>query len=213
MLTLKLRIGSKLESFEIVKNQTVTIFQSVVQASKVNCTHGEWVSLIIIYNKFEIVLVPRLQHSSSSQAGLFRETSFGDEIDTSRPSADSQQLEKRPPSSQNDLSVLEQLAEKNSFDDDDDDSNGSNGEIKEKETSGKRLANCCSMKTAKKRLPFFEWLPKTTFDTVVCDLVAGLSVGLTVIPHGFAFATLAGIPVQVTKYSLPDYRASLQINN
>ncbi|CAG0917243.1 unnamed protein product, partial [Notodromas monacha] len=64
-----------------------------------------------------------------------------------------------------------------------------------------RTRKCCSMRTLKKRLPVITWIPKTTLETVVCDLIAGLSVGLTVIPHAFAFAGLAGLPVQYGLYS------------
>jgi len=43
---------------------------------------------------------------------------------------------------------------------------------------------CCSEKTLKRRLPILTWMPKYTFQDLFYDTVAGLSVGLTVIPQG-----------------------------
>lgn len=37
------------------------------------------------------------------------------------------------------------------------------------------------------------------------DLIAGLTVGLTVIPQGLAYAVVAGLPPQVS--SFPEFRA------
>jgi len=48
-----------------------------------------------------------------------------------------------------------------------------------------------------KRLPFLSWMPKYNADDAVGDLVAGITVGLTVIPQGLAYANLAGLPPQV----------------
>ena len=48
-----------------------------------------------------------------------------------------------------------------------------------------------------KRLPILSWLPKYNVDDAVGDLVAGITVGLTVIPQGLAYANLAGLPPQV----------------
>jgi len=53
-----------------------------------------------------------------------------------------------------------------------------------------------------KRLPFLSWMPKYNADDAVGDLVAGITVGLTVIPQGLAYANLAGVPPQVCITSL-----------
>ena len=53
-----------------------------------------------------------------------------------------------------------------------------------------------------KRLPFLSWMPKYNADDAVGDLVAGITVGLTVIPQGLAYANLAGLPPQVCIISL-----------
>lgn len=58
---------------------------------------------------------------------------------------------------------------------------------------------CCTRKVLYKRLPILQWLPKYTFkDHGVSDLVAGVTVGLTVIPQAIAFANVAGLPPQVS---------------
>ena len=53
-----------------------------------------------------------------------------------------------------------------------------------------------------KRLPCLAWMPKYNADDAVGDLVAGITVGLTVIPQGLAYANLAGLPPQVCITSL-----------
>jgi len=56
-------------------------------------------------------------------------------------------------------------------------------------------------KTLFKRLPVLQWLPKYSTKDVVPDLLAGISVGITVIPQGLAYAALAGLPPQVIHFS------------
>lgn len=58
---------------------------------------------------------------------------------------------------------------------------------------------CCTRKVLYKRLPILQWLPKYTLnDHGIPDLVAGITVGLTVIPQAIAFANVAGLPPQVS---------------
>ncbi|XP_050684426.1 sodium-independent sulfate anion transporter-like isoform X2 [Leptidea sinapis] len=52
-----------------------------------------------------------------------------------------------------------------------------------------------------KRLPITEWIPKYNTDKALADLIAGVTVGLTVIPQALAYATLAGLPPQYGLYS------------
>ena len=42
-----------------------------------------------------------------------------------------------------------------------------------------------------------DWLPKYDVQTGVSDLIAGVTVGLTVIPQGIAYALIAKLPPQV----------------
>lgn len=53
-------------------------------------------------------------------------------------------------------------------------------------------------KTLHKRLPIFRWLPGYSSNDGICDLVAGISVGLTVIPQAIAYADIAGLPAAVS---------------
>ncbi|KAF7236903.1 Sodium-independent sulfate anion transporter [Varanus komodoensis] len=58
---------------------------------------------------------------------------------------------------------------------------------------------CCQV--AKKRLPVLRWLPKYSLQWLQFDFVAGLTVGLTVVPQALAYAAVAGLPVQYGLYS------------
>ncbi|XP_050332630.1 sodium-independent sulfate anion transporter-like [Bactrocera neohumeralis] len=62
-------------------------------------------------------------------------------------------------------------------------------------------ANVFRKKTLYKRLPILEWLPKYDRNDIVGDLVAGITVGLTVIPQGLAFAGITGLELQYGLYS------------
>uniref|UniRef100_A0A1B0GE20 Uncharacterized protein n=1 Tax=Glossina morsitans morsitans TaxID=37546 RepID=A0A1B0GE20_GLOMM len=55
-------------------------------------------------------------------------------------------------------------------------------------------------KILQKRLPITQWLPKYNFDDAVGDLVAGITVGLTVIPQALAYAGIAGLPAAYGLY-------------
>ncbi|XP_043570942.1 sodium-independent sulfate anion transporter isoform X2 [Chiloscyllium plagiosum] len=59
----------------------------------------------------------------------------------------------------------------------------------------------CSYHTLKKRLPILRWLPQYSLQWLRMDLLAGLTVGLTVVPQGLAYAEIAGLPVQYGLYS------------
>ncbi|XP_037293744.1 sodium-independent sulfate anion transporter isoform X1 [Manduca sexta] len=59
----------------------------------------------------------------------------------------------------------------------------------------------CSLQSWKRRLPVTIWLPKYTFEFLLRDIIAGITVGLTSIPQGIAYAMVAGLPPQVGLYS------------
>ena len=46
----------------------------------------------------------------------------------------------------------------------------------------------------KKFIPILEWLPKYNFPLFKDDLVAGITVGIILIPQGIAYALIAGLP-------------------
>lgn len=49
-----------------------------------------------------------------------------------------------------------------------------------------------------KRIPILSWLPKYSGADAVGDLVAGITVGLTVIPQALAYSGIAGLPAAVS---------------
>ncbi|KAJ0177511.1 hypothetical protein K1T71_007520 [Dendrolimus kikuchii] len=53
----------------------------------------------------------------------------------------------------------------------------------------------------KQRLPILQWAPKYDRMTAVADLVAGITLGLTLVPQSIAYASLANLPVQYGLYS------------
>ncbi|KAF9206445.1 hypothetical protein BGZ59_011669 [Podila verticillata] len=54
---------------------------------------------------------------------------------------------------------------------------------------------------ATERLPIIKWLPKYNRPWAVRDIIAGVTVGLIVVPQGMSYAKVAGLPVQHGLYS------------
>lgn len=52
-----------------------------------------------------------------------------------------------------------------------------------------------------RRVPILQWAPKYNTHKFFCDLIAGITVGLTVMPQALAYATLAGLEPQVSCYT------------
>ncbi|EEB12661.1 sulfate transporter, putative [Pediculus humanus corporis] len=73
----------------------------------------------------------------------------------------------------------------------------------------KKLRKCFKQKIRKsltkkmlmRRIPILTWLPKYNSKDAVGDFVAGLTVGLTVIPQALAYSSIAGLPPQYGLYS------------
>ena len=59
----------------------------------------------------------------------------------------------------------------------------------------------CQVPDWKSRFPIVKWLPKYTWHSLQCDLIAGITVGLMVIPQGLAYGVLAGLPPQYGLYN------------
>lgn len=55
----------------------------------------------------------------------------------------------------------------------------------------------CGTEMLLKRVPITEWLPKYNKVAAMFDLIAGITVGLTVIPQSMAYAAVAGLPLEV----------------
>ncbi len=51
-----------------------------------------------------------------------------------------------------------------------------------------------------RRVPILSWLIAYDTNAAVCDLIAGVTVGLTVMPQSLAYATLAGLEPQVSAF-------------
>lgn len=69
---------------------------------------------------------------------------------------------------------------------------------------GKCLEHChpqMAKAYMKKRFPITGWLPEYSLRMLQCDIIAGLTVGLMVVPQGLAYAQLAGLPPQYGLYS------------
>ncbi|KAM8992369.1 sodium-independent sulfate anion transporter isoform 2-T2 [Ara ararauna] len=60
---------------------------------------------------------------------------------------------------------------------------------------------CCPCPALRRRLPVLRWLPRYNPAWLRLDLVAGLSVGLTVVPQALAYAEVAGLPPEYGLYS------------
>lgn len=61
--------------------------------------------------------------------------------------------------------------------------------------------NCNVKEILVRRIPILRWLPLYSWGKLLQDTLAGLTVGLTAIPQGIAYATVAGLPPQYGLYS------------
>ena len=52
------------------------------------------------------------------------------------------------------------------------------------------------------RFPFVQWLSKYSLSCLVSDIIAGLTVGLMVVPQALAYASIAQLPLQVCKHKI-----------
>lgn len=59
------------------------------------------------------------------------------------------------------------------------------------------LKGTFTKKNVTKKFPVLSWLPSYNVSKMVSDFIAGLTVGLTLIPQGLAMASVAGLPPQV----------------
>lgn len=48
------------------------------------------------------------------------------------------------------------------------------------------------------RIPVLQWAPKYDTHKFISDMIAGITVGLTVMPQGLAYGALAGLEPQVS---------------
>lgn len=57
------------------------------------------------------------------------------------------------------------------------------------------------IKIITKRIPITQWLPKYSKVDLISDFIAGVTVGMTMIPQSLAYASLAGIAPQYGLYT------------
>lgn len=69
------------------------------------------------------------------------------------------------------------------------------------EVINRRVRKYFSKKNLKSKLPILKWLPTYNSEDLLGDFIAGLTVGLTVIPQGIAYALIAGLPPNYGLYS------------
>ena len=68
---------------------------------------------------------------------------------------------------------------------------------KSKKQYRKRLKETFNTELLYRRLPIVTWLPTYNWSFAVFDLIAGITVGLTIIPQSIAYASVAGLPLEV----------------
>ena len=76
--------------------------------------------------------------------------------------------------------------------------------VKEEKSHFRDISQCPDLftkETLYAKLPITKWLPKYDISCLVSDAIAGITVGLTVIPQGIAYAGVAELPPQVSFYS------------
>ncbi|XP_076763779.1 sodium-independent sulfate anion transporter isoform X2 [Xylocopa sonorina] len=68
--------------------------------------------------------------------------------------------------------------------------------------NGRNVASGFNFKQLlRRRIPILAWLPQYSLSKLLQDTLAGLTVGLTAIPQGIAYAIVAGLPAQYGLYS------------
>ncbi|XP_046483302.1 sodium-independent sulfate anion transporter isoform X2 [Neodiprion pinetum] len=72
--------------------------------------------------------------------------------------------------------------------------------IEEEEDEDKVESSTCVDKISR-FIPILEWFPRYTHLDAVSDLIAGITLGLTMIPQSIAYAALAGVSAQYGLYS------------
>lgn len=67
----------------------------------------------------------------------------------------------------------------------------------------KKVKKAWTYKTITRRIPFLSWIKLYNSTDAVGDLIAGVTVGLTVIPQSLAYSNIARLPPQVIPIHIP----------
>lgn len=70
-----------------------------------------------------------------------------------------------------------------------------------KRKAKKKVKNYCSKQKWMERFPISFWAPKYNTGWLIRDMIAGFTVGLTVIPQALAYANIANLPLEYGLYS------------
>ena len=60
------------------------------------------------------------------------------------------------------------------------------------------VRRCCSKKVLYKRIPVLNLFENYRRDMIPSDLVAGITVGMSMVPQAIAYASVAGLPAKVS---------------
>ena len=59
-----------------------------------------------------------------------------------------------------------------------------------------RSAPSFTLKYLREKVPVVEWLPRYSFSWLIRDIIAGLTIGILLVPQSLAYAKVANIPQQ-----------------
>jgi len=81
-------------------------------------------------------------------------------------------------------------------------------EFEEQGWCSESLHRAFRKKNILKKFPILSWLPKYNTSKAISDTIAGITVGMTLIPQGLAMAAVAGLPMQVNLSYVYTYQPS-----
>lgn len=73
------------------------------------------------------------------------------------------------------------------------------------------MRRCCSKKVLYKRIPILNLFGSYRKEMIVSDLVAGITVGMTMVPQAIAYANVAGLPPKVRFILLSNFQNDVAI--
>jgi len=78
----------------------------------------------------------------------------------------------------------------------------SNDHVKKKQTQ-RSIKNEKIYEFLHQHIPITKWLPKYNNEKAMGDMIAGITIGLTMIPQSIAYASLANLSPQVIFFKVP----------
>ncbi|OQV19905.1 Sodium-independent sulfate anion transporter [Hypsibius exemplaris] len=158
-----------------------TDFPEVLKSSTLTATTPSSLFVALMFS--QIILIPPLANGKARNGAADNEGFIGQDEDFDRASSG-------PHGHDEEEWLLEQEREETV----------STGEFTWPTVKAK-VRNGCTFTAWRRRLPISYWLPKYSLRDFRGDLVAGLTVGLTVVPQGLAYAAIAQVPLEYGLYS------------